>query len=76
MHLLWVGDLPAAGPRPSALRVLQPSSELRAGLPRSDDPGGAVIYVLDPNGFVVLRYPPGFDPSGLRSDLARLLKIN
>lgn len=76
VHLLWVGALPAAGPRPSALRVLQPSNELRAGLPRSDDPHGTVVYVLDPNGFVVLRYPPGFDPSGLRSDLARLLKIN
>ena len=76
VHLLWVGAVPAAGPRPAALRVLQPSNELRAGLPRSDDPRGAVVYVLDPNGFVVLRYPPGFDPSGLRSDLARLLKIN
>lgn len=76
VHLLWIGALPAAGPRPSALRVLQPSNELRSGLPRSDDPHGTVVYVLDPNGFVVLRYAPGFDPSGLRSDLARLLKIN
>lgn len=76
VHLLWIGTLPAAGPRPPALRVLQPSTALRAGLPRSDDPQGTAVYVLDPNGFVVLRYAPGFDPGGLRTDLARLLKIN
>ena len=28
-----------------------------------------------PNGFVILRYAPGFDPAGLRTDLARLLKL-
>ena len=33
------------------------------------------MYVIDPNGFVILRYPPGFDPAGLRADLARLLKL-
>ena len=75
VHLLWIGALPAGGPRPDTLRVLQPSPQLRAGLPRSDDPRGTAVYVLDPNGFVVLRYPPGFDPGGLRTDLARLLKL-
>ena len=76
VHLLWIGALPSGGTRSSSLRVLQPSDALRNGLPRSDDPRGAVVYVLDPNGFVVLRYPPGFDPGGLRADLAKLLKIN
>ena len=52
----------------------------RAGLPRVDGaPGeetsGVPVYVIYPNGFVVLRYPPGFDPAGLRTDLARLLKL-
>jgi len=37
---------------------------------------GFPVYVLDPNGFVVLRYAPGFDASGLRTDLSRLLKVN
>ena len=75
VHLLWIGALPTGGPRPDTLRVLQPSPQLRAGLPRSDDPRGTAVYVLDPNGFVVLRYPPGFDPGWLRTDLARLLKL-
>jgi hypothetical protein len=53
---------------------------LHAGLPRLQPaPGeprdGVPVYVIDPNGFVILRYPPGFDPSGLRADLAKLLKL-
>jgi hypothetical protein len=32
------------------------------------------VYLADPNGWLVLRYAPGFEPSGLRKDLGRLLK--
>ncbi|MBA2238974.1 MAG: hypothetical protein H0W24_09815, partial [Lysobacter sp.] len=66
---------PSTAPPPSALRVLQSDPALRAGLPRRDDPAGVPVYVLDPNGFVILRYPPGSDLGGLRTDLARLLKL-
>lgn len=76
VHVLWIGALPAGGARPSTLRQLRGSADLRTGLPRAEDPAGSVVYVLDPNGFVVLRYAPGFDPGGLRTDLSRLLKIN
>lgn len=76
VHVLWVGALPKDGPRPATLHALQPSDALRDGLPRSTDPKGVPVYVLDPNGFVVLRYAPPFDPSGLRKDLSRLLKVN
>ena len=76
VHVLWVGTLPAQGPRPSTLQAITPSDALRDGLPRAEDPAGMPVYLLDPNGFVVLRYAPGFDPSGLRTDLSRLLKVN
>ena len=33
-----------------------------------------LVYLADPNGWLVLRYAPGFDPSGLRKDLSRVLK--
>ena len=80
VHVLWIGTPPPAMPRDAALRVLQPSDALRAGLPRLDEAtpdgkSGVPVYVIDPNGFVILRYPPGFDPAGLRADLARLLKL-
>lgn len=75
VDVLWIGALPTDGARPQSLRVLEPDDALRAGLPRWDDPRGTVVYLIDPNGFVVLRYPPGSDPGGLRTDLARLLKL-
>jgi hypothetical protein len=80
VHVLWIGTPPPAMPRDPALRVLQSSAELRAGLPRVDEitsngRRGVPVYVIDPNGFVILRYPPGFDPAGLRTDLSRLLKL-
>ena len=80
VHVLWIGTPPPAMPRDAALRVLQPSRALRAGLPRVDEISsngrrGVPVYVIDPNGFVILRYAPGFDPAGLRADLSRLLKL-
>lgn len=75
VDLLWIGALPAAGPRPPSLRQLQPDAALRDRLPGASAADGTLVYIIDPNGFVVLRYAPGFDPAGLRTDLVRLLKL-
>jgi len=75
VHVLWIGSPPAGAARLQTQRLLRPSPALRAGLPRVDDPRGVPVYVIDPNGFVILRYAPGFDPAGLRTDMARLLKL-
>lgn len=80
VHILWIGTPPAAAPRNAAWRVVEDDPALRAGLPRVDgapgeQAGGVPVYVVDPNGFVVLRYAPGFDPGHLRQDMARLLKL-
>ena len=66
---------PAGAPRTPTLQLLQDNPSLRAALPRVDDVAGVPVYVIDPNGFVILRYPPGFDPGGLRADLSKLLKL-
>lgn len=66
---------PANVPAPSTLRLLAPDPAARARLPRSEGVDGTPVYVIDPNGFVVLRYAPGADLGGLRSDLSRLLKL-
>lgn len=34
---------------------------------------GVDAILVDPRGYIALRYPPGFDPNGLRKDLSRLL---
>ncbi|HET9484531.1 MAG TPA: hypothetical protein VFO79_11290 [Xanthomonadales bacterium] len=31
-------------------------------------------YIVDPNGYLVMRYDAGFDPAGLRRDLTRLVR--
>jgi hypothetical protein len=62
--------LPAGG-----VRVLADDAAWPARLPRVDEPRGTPVYVVDPNGFVVLRYAPGFDVGDLRTDLSRLLKL-
>lgn len=75
VQLLWLGGLPPAAARPPSLLPMAPSPELRSALPGLPDAAGIPVYVIDPNGFVVLRYAPGFDPAGLRADLAKLLKL-
>lgn len=75
VDVLWIGTPPAGMPPMPALRILQADPALRQRLPGVDDPRGTPVYVIDPNGFVVLRYAPGFDAGGLRADLAKLLKL-
>ena len=80
VHVLWVGAPPAGVVIPREVRVLRADAELPAQLPRgshiSSEATGDAAWLVDPNGFVVLRYAPGFDPGDLRGDLARLLKVN
>ena len=76
---------PADAPALPNLRLLQPDVALRGHLPRADlvqdpkRPGakgrGVPLYVIDPNGFVILRYAAGSDPGDLRYDLSKLLKL-
>ncbi|MBO9716220.1 MAG: hypothetical protein J7507_05285 [Pseudoxanthomonas sp.] len=75
VQVLWLGPLPAGAPALPELRALRDDPALRAALPRVEDPAGTPLYVIDPNGFVILRYPPHADPSGVRADVARLLKL-
>jgi len=75
VHVLWAGAAPTGTTFPAEVRLVHADDGLRAGLARADEAGDAA-WLIDPNGFVVLRYAPGFDPGDLRTDLARLLKIN
>lgn len=76
VHTLWVGQVPEDITRNRSLRVIEPDPAVRAALPRVDDAAGVPAYVIDPNGFVILRYAPGFDPGDLRSDMSRLLRLD
>ncbi|HEY4530153.1 MAG TPA: hypothetical protein VIG97_07475 [Luteimonas sp.] len=77
VNILWVGEPPEGALRNRVWNVVQPDPALSAQLPGVGEGGaqGAPVYVVDPNGFVILRYAPGFDPGHLRTDMARLLKL-
>ena len=75
VEILWLGPLPAGAPALPELRELRDDAALRAALPRLADPAGIPLYVVDPNGFVILRDPPQADPVGMRADVAKLLKL-
>jgi hypothetical protein len=75
VEILWIGARPAGAPDTVSLRQLQPTPELLAALPRANDPAGVPVYVIDPNGFVIMRYAPGTDPGFIRADVSKLLKL-
>ena len=75
VEILWIGPRPAGAPNTVSLRQLQPTPGLLAALPRVNDPAGVPVYVIDPNGFVILRYAPGTDPGFIRTDVSKLLKL-
>lgn len=78
LDLLWMGPLPAGAP--AGYIALADDPALRAKLPRSaavvgKESAGAPVYVIDPYGFVILRYAPGSDIAEMRKDLNKLLKM-
>lgn len=76
VHVVWAGALPIATEGMPEVRAIHPDARLRAALAAPAEGRGDPVWLIDPYGFVVMRYPSGFDPAGLRRDLARLLKVN
>jgi hypothetical protein len=78
VEVLWLCAEPGcSAPLPlgadRSLRLLHPDPAVRAQLPGVD--AGVAIYVIDPHGFVMMRYPPGADAAGIRADLGKLLRL-
>lgn len=74
VRVLWSGPLPQGAAPYAALVPVQAGDDLLARLPHAADATPVPLYLVDGRGFLALRYAPGFDPSGLRKDLSRLLK--
>ncbi|MEO8160678.1 MAG: hypothetical protein ABI588_04595 [Arenimonas sp.] len=73
VEVLWFGALPT-GPRFRSLVEMRPEPTLAAALPESARADAIPVYLVDPSGFLVLHYRPGFDPAGVRKDLGKLVK--
>lgn len=78
VHVLWAGAPPVDVATLREVHLVRVDDRLRDTLGRNDKDaaGSDPVWLVDPNGFVVLRYAAGSDPGDLRSDLARLLRIN
>lgn len=74
LHVLWFGELPESAPRFRNLLPMRDSPQLRSKVAQAGSLDGLPVVLIDPNGFIVLRYPPGFDAAGLRRDLGSLIK--
>ena len=74
LDVMWVGDLPAGTQSFHGLVVVAPDAALAAALPEASRTDALPVYLVDPSGYVALHYRPGFDPSGLRKDIGKLLK--
>jgi len=74
VDVLWFGKLPKDAHVFRKLFVMQPSPKLQAALTQTSGADTLPVYLIDPNGYLVMQYRPGFNPSDLRKDLARLLK--
>jgi cytochrome oxidase Cu insertion factor (SCO1/SenC/PrrC family) len=71
VQVLWVGAAPKQEFR--TLIPLSADSSFAARLPDAARRDAIPVYVVDPTGYVILRYAPGFNPAGLRRDLVQLL---
>jgi len=82
VDILWLcTDAECVVPAPlgqdRSLRRLAADPDWRARLPGVDEASadGFPVYLVDPNGFLMMRYPPGADVGGVREDIAKLLKL-
>ncbi len=90
VQYVWLLTAPAAAADLAALRRAHPDlrilqaapAELRALARQFRLPAGDPlqrlerIYLIDPLGNLMMSYPLGADPSGMRKDLARLLRVS
>jgi hypothetical protein len=89
LHRIWIG-LGRKAARVEMLYVGSPDAAAHAALatfpqmrvvalapdtlPTTADGAAPAAWAVDPNGWLVLRYDPGFDSIGLRSDLKRVIR--
>lgn len=78
---LWI-LVDEGAPRPELLRAIEGTQVVRlaeAG-PEAQFPGYAdrvsYVYLVDPLGNLMMRYPRNADPSGMIKDMARLLRYS
>lgn len=73
VDVLWFGKVPAGAPTFRRFVPMQPNAALSATLPEAARRDSLPVYLIDPSGFLVMHYRPGFTPGELRKDLDKLI---
>ena len=59
------------------LTLLKPSkAKTLAGFLRIDAPNAGDVYLIDPLGNWVMTWPAGYEPSGVKADMKKLLRLS
>ena len=76
LDVLWFGDVPAGAAPFRRFVPMKADAAFAAQLPDAapNARGEPPLYLIDPSGFVAMRYAPGADVAGVREDVARMLK--
>lgn len=74
LQVLWFGPVPADAVPFRTFVPMQPDAAFAARLPGLAQAGAPSLYLIDPSGFLAMRYAPDFDLAGLRADVTHLLK--
>lgn len=74
LQVLWFGSVPADAVPFRTFVPMQPDEAFAARLPELARTGAPSLYLIDPSGFLVMRYAPDFDLAHLRADVTHLLK--
>jgi len=59
--------------KPKALETLRTWMQIKES---TKDFNGSNVYMVDPLGNFMMYYLPGYDPTGMRKDVVRLLKVS
>ena len=74
LQVLWFGPVPADAVAFRTFVPMRPDAAFAARLPGLATRGAPSLYLIDPSGFLVMRYAPDFDLADVRADVTHLLK--
>jgi hypothetical protein len=76
LDVLWFGEVPAGAAPFRRFVPMRMDSALVSQLPdaQPNERGEPPLFLIDPSGYLAMRYAPGADVAGVREDIARLLK--
>ena len=74
IDVLWFAEVPANPPQFKGFVPMQANPTIIKVLLESVGSEDYSVYLIDSSGFLMMKYNAGFDPTGLKKDLAKLVK--